>query len=227
MKIISDIRLYKSNIENIDGNSMPATCFACKKLNIILHRVVMKLRELGFSLGDFDYLYLNFTTCLPDGVSSPAKRSVDSYHPWFRYYDIGTSKELYADLGSEEKIAFILSSAENILLTYFSPDEKNEEIIKTAFTEALSKGSEMLMRFKEKKTEKATAIVYLRFFDDGYYHPLLCVYDLAGNEILNKALPRMLDLNPIGEIYLSSKRVSVKPRKNSFSKNLKPITFEF
>lgn len=227
MKIISDIRLFKSEVENIDGNSMPATCFACKKLNVILHRVVMKLRELGFSLGDFDHLYINFTICLPDGVSSPAKRSVDSYHPWFRYYDIGVSSGLYADLGSEEKIPFILSSAENILLTYFAPDEKTEEIIKNAFTEALSKGGEMLMRFKEKKTEKATAVVYLRYFDDGCYHPLLCVYDLAGNEILHKALPSMPDLNPIGEIYLSGKRVSVKPRKNSFSKKLKPITFEF
>ena len=60
MKPISDIRLYRSNIPNIDGNSHPSE-FAPKQLNIIVTRIVMKLRENGFSLGDFDHLYINFT----------------------------------------------------------------------------------------------------------------------------------------------------------------------
>lgn len=225
MKLIRDIRLFKSEVENIDENSTP-TYFECKKLDVILQRVVMKLHELGFSLGDFDHLYLNFTTCLPDGVSAPAKRSVDRYFSWHRYYDIGVSRELYSNLGSEDNIPVMLSLTEKLLVTYFAPDEKTEEVIKTAFSEALSKGSEMLMHFKEKKSAKATAVIYLRYFDDARYHPLLCVYDLSGNEILRKSLPGMLDLNPIGEINLSSKRVTVKPRKNAFAKNLKPIIFE-
>ena len=49
-KPICDIRLYRSNVENIDGNSLPES-FASPKLNIIITRLVMKLREKGFALG--------------------------------------------------------------------------------------------------------------------------------------------------------------------------------
>ena len=61
-KTIGDIRLYKSESRNEYGvyNTEP---FADKKLNAIVQRVVMKLRENEFSLGDFDHLYINFTTC--------------------------------------------------------------------------------------------------------------------------------------------------------------------
>lgn len=65
-KIISDIRVYKSVVDNIDGNSMPAS-LGNKPLNITVHRIVMKLRENGFSLGAFDHLYINLTTCIEPG----------------------------------------------------------------------------------------------------------------------------------------------------------------
>ena len=50
-KVISDIRVFKSCIPNIDGNALPSD-INNKKLNIVLHRIVMKLRENGFSLGE-------------------------------------------------------------------------------------------------------------------------------------------------------------------------------
>ncbi len=78
IKVIKDIRLYKSQESNIDGNSLPSV-FTDQKLNIIVARIVMKLREAEFSLGEFDHLYLNFTTCSIDGGSSLSKRSVDTY----------------------------------------------------------------------------------------------------------------------------------------------------
>ena len=106
-KPICDIRLYRSNIENIDGNSLPES-FASPKLNIMITRMVMKLREKGFSLGDFDHLYINFTTCLEDGVLLPAKRSIDRYHPWFRYYDIGITQDRYLCLLQEDCFDFII-----------------------------------------------------------------------------------------------------------------------
>lgn len=79
MKVISDIRLFKSDIANIDGNSYPSA-FTSKEQNIVIHRIVMKLREQGFLLGEFDHLYVNFTTCLEKDTISPAKRSIDPYH---------------------------------------------------------------------------------------------------------------------------------------------------
>jgi hypothetical protein len=48
---------------------------------------------------------------------------------------------------------------------------------------------------------------------------------LDGHELLRKDLPETIDLNIIGEIQLSSKKVTIKPRKNTFTVDLKPITF--
>ena len=71
-KIASEIRIYKSDIPNIVGNVLPSS-INNKTLNVVLHRIMMKLRENEFSLGEFDHLYINFTTCLDKGFMMPAK----------------------------------------------------------------------------------------------------------------------------------------------------------
>ena len=210
MKIISDIRLYKSTELNSH------TDIGNKEINIAVKRVVMKLREYAFSLGEFDHLYLNFTICKPKGTFELIDK-VDPYHPWYRYCDIGVTQSEYENLTIQlvyEKINLVLVNLFNIA----------EDVIQNAITEA-QKGSEMQMFFKEKKSAKATATIFLRLLDSGKYFPLLCVTDLDGHELLRKDLPETIDLNIIGEIQLSSKKVTIKPRKNTFTVDLKPITF--
>lgn len=85
MTVIKDIRIYRSCIENIDGNSLPYS-FSSKELNCILHRIAMKLRENKFTMGDFNHLYINLTTCAVEDKIAPAKRSKDKYYKWYRYY---------------------------------------------------------------------------------------------------------------------------------------------
>ena len=211
MKIISDIRLYKSTELNTH------TDIGNKELNIAVQRVVMKLREHGFSLGEFDHLYLNFTTCKPKGTFELIDMA-DPYHSWYRYCNIGVTQSEYENLTIQlvyEKISLVLVKLFNIA----------EDVIKDAITEA-QKGSEMQMFFKEKKSAKATATIFLRLLDSGKYFPLLCVTDIDGNEILHTDLPETIDLNIIGEIQLSTKKVTIKPRKNAFTMDLKPISFE-
>ena len=211
MKIISDIRLYKSTELNIH------TDIGNKEINIAIHRVVMKLREYGFSLGEFDHLYLNFTTCKPKGTFELINK-IDSYHPWYRYCDIGVTQSEYEDI----TIQFVYEKISLVLVKLFNV---TEDIIQNAIKEA-QKGSVMRMLFKEKKSAKTTAKVYLRLLDSGKYFPLLCVFDLDGQELLCKDLPKTIDLNIIGEIQLSSKKVTIKPRKNAFTTDLKPISYE-
>ena len=211
MKVISDIRLYKSS--EIDNRSEISN----KALNLSLHRVVMKLREYGFSLGEYDHIYMNFTTMKPaDSIELIDK--ADPYHPWYRYCDIGVSKNEYENL---ENTNFVFEKLKIALLNLF--DMQN--IIEQAFEEA-KQGAEMLMRFKKKKIAKGTANVYLRLLDNGNYLPILCVTDSSENEVFRIDLPETNDLNIIGEIQLSSKKVTVKPRKNVFAKELQPISFE-
>lgn len=219
-KIIADIRLFHSTVENKDGNTLPSN-YGDKKLNVILHRVVMKLREQGFTLGDFDHLYLNFTPCVAEGEICPAARSVYREFAWFRYYDIGVSK----DFAEKRDFAKIFELIKRVLLLHFP--QSSPETVETAFSSALAEGENMLMRFKEKRAAKTSAVIFLRYLDEGKYLPLLCVYDADGKEILRRDLPASSELLQIGEIALSSKKVTVKPRKSVFAKDLEPITFEF
>lgn len=223
MKPISDIRLYRSSIPNIDGNSHPSE-FAPKQLNIIVTRIVMKLRENGFSLGEYDHLYINFTTCLPSGEIEPAKRSVDAYHKWYRYYDVGVSDELYQKLESQSNIEFVIEQIKNVLNAYFCT-EKNCSV-EPCIEEALNKGEDMLMLYKSKQTSKRKADICLQLLDNGMYCPNLFVYDQDGTELLHQKLPCTLDLMSLCEIQLSSKKVVVKPRKNNLASQLEPLEFE-
>lgn len=226
MKIIKDIRLYKSAVPNVDGNAGPSA-FGNRPLNLTATRVVMKLREFHFSLGTFDHLYLNFTNCLPEGVILPAQRTVDSYHPFFRYYDIGINQALFEKLDSEDTLPQIYTLLKQTLIMYFAPDEDSKKAVEAAVEEAVTKGSELTMRFKEKTAAKTKAVIYLKLLDNAYFLPILCVYDLSGKILLQENLPQTIDFCPLGEIQLSSKKVTVKPRKNVFAQSLKPITFLF
>lgn len=226
MRVIKDIRVYKSNIENIDGNALPVD-FADKKLNAIIHRVVMKLRENSFSLGEFDHLYINFTTCTVEGEIALSKRSIDKYHPWYRYYDVNVSDAMFSQLGIQNTSNEVLNLMEKVLVKCFLSEIFDEECIHTYFSEAVTQGEKMLMKYKEKCTSNRKAIVYLRCLDNGNYFPLIRVFDLDGILLLEKDLPVTLDLGCIGDIQLSRNRVSIKPRKNSYTKSLKSISFEY
>lgn len=225
MKIIKDIRLYKSQIENRDGLSLPSD-FDNRNINAIIFRIVMKLRENKFSLGDFDHLYINFTTCIEENKIIPAKRSIDKYHSWFRYYDVGVNEKLYRNLKESKSNEKILNLVKMTLLDYFTFDEQTKEIVEFSFQEAIIKGENMLMKFKEKKSAKNKAIIYLRYLNNFHFFPLLRVYDQDGHIILEKDLPQSLDLLQLGHIQLSSKKITIKTRTSSFARNLEPITYE-
>lgn len=223
LKPICDIRLYRSCIENIDGNSHPEL-FASPKLNIVITRIVMKLRESGFSLGDFDHLYINFTTCQKDGVMLPAKRSIDRYHPWYRYYDIGVTEERYQQLPQENSFDFIIERITALLNRYFDFEGNCE--VKPCVDEAITKGEDLLVLYKAKQTAAMKAEIYLQLLDSGKYCPNLFVCHQNGEKLLHRKLPCTVDFMSLGEIQLIKKRVTVKPRKNALAKDLEPISFE-
>lgn len=224
MPVIKDIRIYKSNTENIAGNPFPSS-FKNMKLNCTIRRIAMKLRENVFSLGDFDHLYINLTTCPIDGTLSPAKREKDKYHPWFRYYDVEVNQDLFDKLETSQCIAYIVEIVEQVLQKYFCTPNFDSELIHHCISDAVIKGEEMTMKFKEKRASKNKAIIYLRYLDNTRYFPLLRVWDLDDNLLLEKDLPETNSLDAYGEIQLSVRKVTIKPRKNSFSNNLEPMVF--
>ena len=228
LKIINDIRIYKSTIANIDGNSLPVG-FAGKQLNAMVNRVVMKLREQNFSFGEFDTLYINLTPCVPEGESRLARRSIDRYYPRYRYYDVGVSEAFYTKLEAQENESRIIDMLEKVLVKHFSSAEFGTEWMHACLEETQKYGENMLMKYKEKCTSKRHAILYLRYLDSGQYFPLLRVYDLEENLLFEKDLPETRDLNCMGEIQVSTSKVTIKPRKNSYvnAMELVPMVFEY
>lgn len=225
MKTISDIRLFKSEFDNVDGNSQPKY-FDDKGILATVHRIVMKLRENGFSLGDFDHLYINFTVCNVDNEIAPSKRSVDKYHSWYRFYDVKVDEDLFNKLESPEIGDVLISLIKDTLVKCFATSEFTAEKIGDCVNEAVTYGENMLMKFKEKQSSKSKAVIYLRCLDNMKYKPLLKVLDLNGNLLLERDLPELRDLNAIGDICLNTKRITIKPRKNAFSQFFEPISFD-
>ena len=221
-KIISDIRLFKSHMQSGYGK----ISFGNKELNAIVKRIVMKLRENQFSFGDFDHLYVNFTTCdVPQGIS--ISENVDRYHPWYRYCDIHIEENIYDALGSPETYKTIICGIQRTLITCFATEDFDRSQIISCVNQAVEEGENMLMKFKEKVSSKRKAVVYLRYLNTCRFYPLLRVYDTEENLLFEKELPETLMLDYLGEIQVSTKIVVIKPRKNAFTIGQESLVFEY
>ncbi len=226
MKIIQDIRIYRSNIENISGNSTPSDFYNPKmsaKLCAIFNRITMKLREKGFSMGDFHHLYINLTTCNVVGGMSLANRDIDKYHPWYRYYDVEVTDEFYDKLLTDDCTDEVVALLEELLKRFFATPEFDSKKIHDCILEAMEQGENMTMLFKEKAGSKYKARVYLRYLENGNYYPLIRIFDLDDNFVFEKNLPETSTLDMIGELLVGSKKVTIKPRKNYYAADLEPI----
>ena len=224
MKKISDIRLYKSSSKNEFGSFITES-FGSKKLNALIKRIVMKLRENNFSFGEFDHLHINFTTC---NITSEIELSdsIDNYHPWYRYCNIKVDVDLYNNIDSDSNSSLIIDWVERALYL-FESDDFNINRINDCITEALEQKENMLMKYKEKETNNKRAIVYLRFLDTCEYSPLLRLFDNKGTIILEKDLPKSITLDYIGEILVKKENIVIKPKRNAFTKNLDNIIINY
>lgn len=228
MKMISDIRLFKSAVENVDGNPLPdSIVFQERATYAVLKRIVMKLRENGFCLGDFDHLYINFTSCLVENGMAIAKRKVDTYHSWYRYYDVYVEESLLAQLHMPKKMDAVFEIIKTVLTRLFATEFFDVQCINSCVSAALLEGEAMLMKYKEKTTANRKAIIYLRCLDNGYFWPLLRVADHSGQTLFETDLPKTLDLMTLGQIQVSLHSVVVKPKKNSLATRLPPVSFEY
>lgn len=63
--------------------------------------------------------------------------------------------------------------------------------------------------------------------DSGKYRPLLRVTGTSGELQLEADLPEMFTLEALGEIVLTTNRVTIRPRRNAYTGTLKPISFPF
>ncbi len=225
MKIIRDIRLYRCEQLNVHG--FPSLeDFADRALTASVYRIAMKLREQGFSMGEFDHLYLVFTPGPSEGKIRLSEK-VDRYHPWYRICFVQVSEDSYAHLHEAEYAASVMEALRNALITLFTSESFPEAQICSCIQQALEQGEGMLIRFKEKQTTRRRAQVLLRYRDTCRYWPLLRVYDAEGELLLEQELPEALTLDAYGDILLSSSKITIRPRRNAFTEDMEAMTFEY
>lgn len=224
-KIIRDIRLLKSGMKNESGEDVTAY-FADKKLYAMTQRIVMKLRENGFSLGDFDHLFINFSSAEAGGKMYISEK-IDRYHPWLRNCYVPIDVELYDNLCKPESYVAITDCISTVLATCFATEDFDEARIHLCVQQAVEQGERMLMKYKEKSSAKRKAVVFLRYLDTCKFYPLLQVYDAEDHLLLEKYLPESVTLDYLGEIQVSTKRVTIVPRKNAFTARNTPLVFEY
>ena len=225
MKPIADIRLYQC--ERYDALTPPATLpIADKPLSAAVKRIVMKLRERRFSLGEFDRLYCIFTAAPLPSEFFLSDRT-DREHKWYRHCFIRVGEELYGRLGSPAARGETLGLIGTALVTLFATEHFDAAAIASCLTEASEQGEAMRMKFKESRTTTRVATLYLRYLDACLFSPLLQVRDAQGSVLLEKDLPAMLTLDALGSLSLSSHKVTIRPRKNAFTAHMPPIVVEY
>ena len=235
MKRIADIRLYESDIPNVDYNSLPHDLgriydydhMACLE---VIQRLLFLLRHRGFGFEKFDHLYVNFTPCVPQSEVRNVNRSYQYEHARIRYVDVGCDMEIFNSWDQDAKQNFVLNGIKQAVL--LKAPEEMRELFSQTFDEVLKQGDNLLIPYKEKENADYRVEVLTRIDDDVDFLPLIRVTDKEGNVVAEKQLRgygRDEFISQISTITIGKRYVKIANRKNWYADfyDLKPIRIEW
>lgn len=234
MKLIKDIRLFESDVPNIDGNPMPYDIgklyhYDHMQCLDVMQRLLFLLRHREFGFEGFDHLYLNFTPCIPHGTVQDAGRHTIREFCWHHYVDIGCDCDLFNSWSLAEQTAFILDSARNAAIIK-SPEELRQ-ILSDTFDEVLQKGEHLLLPYKKKESPDFTVEIFVRINAEPDFLPLIRVTGKDGTvkaELKLRSYGRDEFISQIGTITIGKTYVKIAPRKNWYADfyDLKPVRID-
>ncbi|MBQ9902385.1 MAG: Flp pilus assembly complex ATPase component TadA [Clostridia bacterium] len=230
-RVIKDIRFFAET--SADGLDLRRDCRYCcpRRTLAATERLVLALREQKFTLPDigrFAYLYINYTTRLPEGHSEfiPELPMCGGEEDWFRFVDVGVSRETYDALG-EKSGEWYLQSAVNIITTHFCHIEDERTAVYRILDDILAQGSDFRVLYRKKEAASATACVYVAISDDFRYIPTVIVTDKEGNILLQKQMDEEFNRedfeNRYGSLLVNKTRVLIRPRKNESASRMNEI----
>ena len=230
-RVIKDIRFFAET--SADGIDRRRDCqYCCPRATLAAtERLLCTLRQQKFTLpetGRFDHLYINFTTRLPEGHSKfiPELPICSGEFDWFRYVDVGVSRETYDSL-SQKSGDWYLQTAVNVITTHFCHTEDQRTAVYRMLADIIAQGSDYEVLYKNKETSSLNAGVYVAISDDYRYIPTVTVTDKEGNLLLKKRMEPQLNresfANQYGSLLVNHQRVLIRPRKNELAKNMRDI----
>ena len=231
MKLIKDIRLFESDVPNIDGNSIPGSIgklylyddMACLD---VIQRLLFLLRYLGFGFDGFDHLYVNFTPCIPHGDVQDVNRYNIREFSWYHYVDAGCDLERFNSWTPDDRNTFVLDSIRKAAVLKAPAGQR--PLLEDAFEEVLKKGEHLFLPYKRKENDTLIVEVFTRINAEPDFLPLIRITGKDGTvkaEQELRAYGRDEFISQIGTITISKHSVRISPRKNWYADfyDLKPI----
>lgn len=226
LRIIKDIRVYESEIPNIEGNSLPASLGTIypmemtRRLNCSIMRIVRKLNEYDLVTGDYDHIYINFTTLMKSREFSVSKRKIAK---WMIYIDYGLDSDELLNLTEDEKIEFFINLIFDILEELFKNNESNLNIISKVKEQYFMYGTNLEIIHKRKETKTYKIIIsYIIGQDDVGSYVNLEYINLKNNMQFKKKiinLKRTFDVHYlIGSIVVKGQYVEIRPLNSAIAK---------
>ncbi len=235
LKLISDIRLFESDVPNTDGNHTPYYIgkiyqYDSMECLDVIQRLLFLLRHRGFGFDGFDHLYLNFTPCIPHGEIRDVNRYNVREFSWYHYVDIGCGTGIFNRLTLQEKNIFVIDAAKKAML--MKAFEEQRELLENAFKEVIQNGECLLLPYKQKTNQNYNVEIFTRITNDVSFIPLIRVTDRSGALKAEQELRcygRDEFICQIGTITIGKTSVRIAPRKNSYSDyyDLAPIKIEW
>ena len=222
MNLIQDIRFFSERpdpvLEKYDIHGMKD----------IIQRLLFLLRHEGFSFGDFDHLYMNYTPALPHGEVRLSPRPVDRYHPWLRYSDAGCDMALFQAMTREAQRLFLSETIRKAVLLH--ADKENLAIYDRCYAKVMEFGPDLEIPYKEKVGEQLKIAISTTIDDDVHFHPSIRIYDKTDKLLLEERLKscgREAFIAQFGTVTLGKKTVRIEPRKSQWfqGQNVKILKF--
>ncbi len=223
LKLIADIRLFESDVPNVDGNSTPYYIgkiyqYDSMECLDVIQRLLFLLRHRGFGFDSFDHLYLNFTPCIPHGQVQDVNRYNIREFSWYHYVDIGCDVEIFNGFSLEEKNSFILESTRKASLLKASEEQK--VLFGVVFEEVIQNGEHLLIPYKKKENQNYIVEIFTRIDNEVSFIPSIRVSDENGILKAEQELRhygRDEFISQIGTITIGKSSVKIAPRKNQYA----------
>lgn len=219
-KTLVDIRYYASDVPNETGKSLPSSCSRYFDFPKLLHfwgaRIATILGSKGFSLGDFDHLYINYTNAISKGSLAFSERTPEK---WLRYIDYGVNFDNLKSLNESELECFVIRSTFECLQHLCNGSIEKKEMIKSAAMDVEKYGTEIELPVRAKETKSYSVLVSYKLRPQG-----ACSYGIV-NYINHKTgvsfSKRFVDLKGpsdifplVGGISVKNEKILIKPRSS-------------
>ena len=234
-KLIADIRLFESDLSNINGNPLPDYIgkiyqYDHTDCSDVIQRLLFLLRHRGFGFDGFDHLYLNFTPCVTHGKVQDVNRYNIREFSWYHHVDIGCDIQTFNNLSLEEKTSYILESVKKASL--LKAPAAQQKLFETTFDEVIQNGEQLLLPYKQKENQNYIVEIFTRITNETAFIPLIRITDKNGIPQAEQELRsygRDEFICQIGTITIGKSSVRIVPRKSSHADyfDLTPIKIEW